>query len=170
MMKQVKTLFMASVMFFSMNQVINAQQKTAHIDLRNLMTNMPEMKTAQTQLEKISKTYDSEYRTMVEEYQNKIRQYEQEATTVTDKVNEDRSKEVETLAQNITQYRNTAARELEQKQMDIMKPIMEKARQAIQKVAKAKGYQYVLDSSEGSGVLLADGPDILVEVKKELGF
>lgn len=170
MMKQVKTLFMASVMFFGINQAINAQQKTAHIDLRSLMTNMPEMKTAQTQLEKISKTYDSEYRTMVEEYQNKIRQYEQEATTVTDKVNEDRSKEVETLAQNITQYRDTAARELEQKQMDIMKPIMEKARQAIQKVAKTKGYQYVLDSSEGSGVLLADGPDILLDVRKELGF
>ena len=43
-------------------------------------------------------------------------------------------------------------------------------KQSLDKVAKAKGYQYVLDSSTGSGVLLADGPDLLADVKKELGF
>jgi outer membrane protein len=47
---------------------------------------------------------------------------------------------------------------------------MEKAQAAIQKVARAKGIQYVLDSTTGSGVLLADGTDLLVDVKKELGY
>ena len=32
------------------------------------------------------------------------------------------------------------------------------------------GVQYVLDSTVGSGVLLADGMDLLADVKKELGF
>ena len=41
---------------------------------------------------------------------------------------------------------------------------------AIKKVAKAKGFQYVLDSTTGSGVLVADGTDLLADVKKELGF
>ena len=54
--------------------------------------------------------------------------------------------------------------------MDLIKPIMEKAQAAIQKVARAKGIQYVLDSTVGSGVLLADGVDLLADVKKELGF
>ena len=36
-----------------------------------------------------------------------------------------------------------------------MKPIFEKAKAAIQKVAKAQGFQYVLDSTQGSGVLLS---------------
>ena len=57
-----------------------------------------------------------------------------------------------------------------EKQESIYKPILEKSRTAIQKVAKAKGYQYVLDSSTGSGVILADGPDLMADVKKELGF
>ena len=41
---------------------------------------------------------------------------------------------------------------------------------AIKKVAKAQGFQYVLDSTIGSGVLVADGTDLLADVKKELGF
>ncbi len=38
------------------------------------------------------------------------------------------------------------------------------------KVSKAQGYQYVLDSTQGGGVLVADGKDLLADVKTELGF
>jgi outer membrane protein len=54
--------------------------------------------------------------------------------------------------------------------MDLIKPIMEKAQAAIKKVAKEKGFNYVLDSTIGNGVLVADGTDILADVKKSLGF
>jgi len=60
-----------------------------------------------------------------------------------------------------------AQKELQQKEQDLFKPIQEKIKAAIQKVGKAKGYQYVLDSAM---VLLADGPNITADVKKELGF
>ena len=46
----------------------------------------------------------------------------------------------------------------------------EKARVAIQKVARAKGYDYVLDSSNGAGVIMADGYNLMPDVKKELGM
>ena len=52
------------------------------------MAKMPAMIEAQKQLEKLSGTYDAEYKTMVDEYQGKLKKYEQEATTVTDAVNE----------------------------------------------------------------------------------
>ena len=48
-----------------------------------------------------------------------------------------------------------------------MKPIMEKVKASIAKVGKAKGFQYVLNSE---GLLLADGPNLTSDVKKELGF
>lgn len=169
-MKQVKIVLIAAILFLGANQVTNAQAKLAHIDVSELMTFLPEMKTAQAQIEKLSKTYDTEYRTMVDEYQNKLKKYEQEAPTVGDKINEERSKEVQTLGQNITQYRETAQKELQKKQEDIFKPILEKARLAIQKVAKAQGYQYVLDASSGGGVIFAEGPNLLNDVKKELSF
>jgi outer membrane protein len=99
-----------------------------------------------------------------------MKKYESEATTVGEAVNETRAKEMQDMGQRIQQFRETAQKEVQQKEMDLVKPIMDKAKNAIQKVAKAKGYQYVLDSTTGSGVILADGPNLLVDVKKELGF
>jgi outer membrane protein len=170
MMKQLKSLLIAAALFIGMSQTLSAQAKVAHINVGELMTAMPEMKTANAQLEKISKTYDTQYNTMVEEYRGKLKKYDQEASTVTEAVNQTRQTEVQEMGNRIQQYQQTATKELQQKQEDIFKPILEKSRAAIQKVAKAKGYQYVLDSSTGSGVLLADGPDLLADVKKELGF
>jgi len=167
MMKQIKTLAMAALLFVAGNQAMNAQAKTAHVDVSELMAKMPAMLEAQKQLEKLSGTYDTEYKTMVEEYQNKLKKYEQEATTVTDAVNETRSKEVQDMQKRIVDYRDNAQKELQQKESDIVKPIMEKVKASIQKVGKAKGYQYVLNSE---GLLLADGPNITADVKKDLGF
>ncbi|RTY87024.1 OmpH family outer membrane protein [Flavobacterium sp. GT3R68] len=166
-MKQLKTLLIATVFFFGANQLANAQSKTAHVNVSEIMAKMPAMLDAQKQLEKLSATYDTEYKTMVEEYQNKLKKYESEAATVGDKVNEDRSKEVQEMQKRIVDYRDNAQKELQQKEQDITKPIYEKIKASIQKVGKAKGYQYVLNSE---GLLLADGPEITVDVKKDLGF
>jgi outer membrane protein len=166
-MKQVKTLLIAVTMFIAGNQVINAQSKTAHVEVGEIMAKMPAMLEAQKQLEKLSGTYDTEYKSMVEEYQNKLKKYEQEATTVTDAVNETRSKEVQDMQKRIVDYRDNAQKELQQKESEIVKPIMEKVKASIAKVGKAKGFQYVLNSE---GLLLADGPNWTADVKKDLGF
>ena len=169
-MKQLKSLLIAAILFIGMSQTVSAQAKVAHINVTELMGAMPEMKAANTQLENYGKTFDNEYRTMVEEYQNKIKKYDAEAPNVSDAINETRTQEVQEMGNRIQQYQQTASKDMQKKQEEILKPILEKAKAAIQKVAKAKGYQYVLDSTVGSGVLVADGPDLLADVKKELGF
>ncbi|MGV7106800.1 OmpH family outer membrane protein [Flavobacterium sp. U410] len=167
-MKQIKTLIIAFVLFVGAQ--VSAQSKVAHINVQALMENMPEMKAAKTQLEKIQAQYDKDYKTMVQEYQTKLQKYEQEAPTAGEALNETRSKEMQDMGSRIQQFQQTAGKDLQQKELDLYKPILEKAQAAIQKVAKAKGFQYVLDSTTGSGVLVADGTDLLADVKKELGF
>lgn len=167
MMKQLKTLLIAAVLFAGTTQSLMAQAKTAHVDVNEIMGKMPAMLDAQKQLEKLSGTYDTDYKTMVDEYQTKIKKYEQEATTVTDKVNEERSKEVQDMQKRIVDFRDNAQKELQKKEQDLTKPIIERVRASIQKVGKAKGYQYVLNASD---LLLAEGPDLTADVKKDLGF
>ncbi|WP_188621581.1 OmpH family outer membrane protein [Flavobacterium suaedae] len=169
-MKHLKSLLIAAVLFVGMTQAVSAQSKVAHINVTELMGAMPDMKAANKQLEDYGKTFDNEYRAMVEEYQNKIKKYDQEAATVSDAINETRTREVQEMGNRIQEYQQTASKEMQKKQEEILKPILEKAKAAIQKVARAKGYLYVLDSTVGSGVLVADGPDLMADVKKELGF
>lgn len=165
-MKQFRTLLIVAVMLAG-SQAINAQAKTAHVEVSEIIAKMPAMLEAQKQLTTLSGTYDAEYKTMVEEYQTKLKKYEGDAATVTEAVNETRSKEVQDMQKRITDYRDNAQKELQTKEADIMKPIYEKVKASIAKVGKAKGFQYVLNAE---GLLLADGPNLTADVKKDLGF
>ena len=169
-MKQFKTLLFAVALFFGATSMMNAQSKVAHINTQELIASMPEMKAAESQLQKLQKTYEGDLQTMATELQNKMKQYQAEAATKTDVENEKRAKEVQGMRDNILKYEQNAQQEMGKKQENLIKPIMEKARQAIQKVARAKGFQYVIDATAGSGLILADGPDLLADVKKELGI
>ncbi|MBP7396158.1 Outer membrane protein H precursor [Flavobacterium sp. 9R] len=165
-MKQIKTLLIAAMVVLGAN-TMNAQAKVAHVNVAEIMTKMPAMLDAQKQLEKLSTTYDAEYKKMVTEYQDLLKKYDAEAKTVTDAVNETRGKEVQDMQQRIVAYRDNAQKELQQKESDITKPLYEKVRTSIQKIGKAKGMQYILDAAS---LLLADGPDLTADVKKDLGF
>jgi outer membrane protein len=165
-MKQIKTLLIAALVVLGANKM-NAQAKVAHVNVGEIMTKMPAMLDAQKQLEKLSTTYDAEYKKMVTEYQDLLKKYEADAKTVTDAVNETRGKEVQDMQQRIVAYRDNAQKELQQKESDITKPLYDKVRASIQKIGKAKGIQYILD---GASLLLADGPDLTADIKKDLGF
>ena len=167
MMKQLKTLFIATILFFSASQVTTAQTKIAHVDTNELITKMPAMIEAQKQLETLSKQYDAEFKTMADEYYAKLKKYDEEAATVTEKVNEERAKEVKNMKKRIRDYRETAQKELQQKESDLAKPLMEKIKASIAKVGKAKGFNYVIDVNSA---IFADGTDLTLDVKKDLGF
>ena len=169
-MRQFKTLLFTAILFVGVTSFSVAQSKVAHINTEDLIAAMPEAKTAQAELDKLNKTYEAEIKSMVTEYQTKRQQYEAEAKTQTDEENEKRAVELQTIEQSIRQYQGEASQDLQKKQADLMKPIYDKAKGAIEKVAKALGFEYVLNAVDGSLVLVANGKDILPEVKKELGI
>lgn len=169
-MKHLKTLLIAAILFVGTTSLATAQSKVAHINTTELVQAMPEMKAAQAEIETLSKTYDTDYKTMVTELQNKVKLYRAEVDTKTEEENTKRAKEVQDIEQGIRQYQAQAQEDLAKKEAALLKPIFEKAKAAIQKVAAARGFDYVLDSTEGGGVLVAAGTDILADVKKELGF
>ncbi|MEZ4855578.1 MAG: OmpH family outer membrane protein [Gelidibacter sp.] len=169
-MKQFKTLLFAALLFIGATSYTNAQSKIAHINTQELMKAMPEMTSAQAELDKLRKTYETEIQTMATELQTKMKQYQSEVDSKTDEENAKRAQEVQGMQQSIRDYQTNAQQDLSKKEADLLKPIYDKAEAAIKKVAKAQGYQYVLDSTQGTGVLVADGKDLMADVKKELGF
>lgn len=169
-MKQFKTLLIAVALIFGATSFANAQTKIAHIATQDLIEQMPDYKSAMSQLEKLEKTYDTEIKDMVTEAQSTMKRYESEAQTKTDEENAKRANELQQTQRTIGEYRQNAMNELQKKQVELMRPVMEKARTTIQKVARAQGFDYVLDSTTGTGVIMADGYDLMADVKKELGI
>ena len=168
-MKNLKSLFLALLMALPLTATY-AQSKVAHIDTQKLISEMPEVIAAQKQLEQLEKTYTSEIENTYKEFQTKAQSYSADAANQTDVTNQARQKELETMQQNINQYRETAAQDLQKKQVEMMRPLYDKARSAIEKVAAAQGFDYVLDASAGGSVIMAKGKDLMTDVKAELGF
>ncbi len=169
-MRKMKTILVALAIFVGATSFVNAQTKIAHINAQELIESMPDFKAAQTSIEKVQKTYDTEIKAMVKELEAKAKLYDSEAESKTDEENAKRVTEINGMQDNIQAYRQQALQDLEKKKSDIFKPILEKAQSAIQKVGRAQGYQYVLDSTMGSGIILADGKDLMADVKKDLGI
>ena len=169
-MKKIKTLLFAAALFIGATSFTNAQTKVAHIDTGVLVESMPETKLAQAELEKMGKTFQADIEDMVTEYQTKAKQFEAEAPTKTDEVNKQRGQTLAQMQQSIRQFQADIQSQMQTKELDLLKPITDKAKAAILKIGKAQGFNYVLDSSQGSGVIMAGGKDLLKDVQKELGF
>ena len=169
-MKHFKTILFVAALFIGSTSFMNAQSKVAHINTQELVESMPKMKAAQGELEKLAKTYEVSIQEMATEYQNKVKQYDAEASTKTDEENGKRIQELQEFEQNIREFQAQAQQEMQKKQQELTSPVFEKAKNAILKVGQAQGYDYVLDASQGQGVIFAGGKDLLQDVKSELGF
>lgn len=74
------------------------------------------------------------------------------------------------LQARIQDFQQQAAEDYKRKQEELTRPIFEKAKKAVDAVAKEMGYKYVLDTSPSNNtVLYFDGSDdIFIAVKKKL--
>ncbi|MDH7911749.1 OmpH family outer membrane protein [Winogradskyella sp. SYSU M77433] len=166
-MKHLKSLLFAAVLFVGATSFSNAQSKVAHIDKQELIKAMPEYTAAQAEIEKLGKTYEATIQGSLKELDTKLKQYNAEAEGKTEEENMKRMQEVEGMKQSLGQYQQQAQKDLQEKEFNLLKPIVEKADNAIKAVAKAQGFQYVLDSAM---LVVADGKDLLADVKKQLGI
>jgi len=165
-MKQFRTLLLIAIITLGFNSV-QAQSKVAHISTDLLLSLMPETKTLNADLEKLSKTYESELKAENDKLEAKLKKYEAEVGSQTDEVNQQRSVEVQQDRQNLYQASQIAQQDIAKKRDDKLKPILEKARKAIEDVANEQGFTYVLDAST---IIVANGTDLLPAVKTKLGI
>ena len=169
-MKHVKNIAIALVLFVAATSMVSAQSKIAHIDVTQLLSAMPEMKTAEAELKKLSETYNADIEGSMTELKNKYTLYENEAASKTPEENQKRAEELQGAQKTIGDAQQTAQRELQKKQQELFAPISDKAKAAIERVAEAQGFDYVIDAQQGGGLIVAKGKDLLVDVKKELGI
>ncbi len=167
-MRYLSTLILIAIL--TLSSTTYAQSKVAHLDFQKLISEMPSVLAAQEEVQKLEKDYQTEIEASIKEYQTKLQTYSAEAESQTDVTNQARQQELAGMEQNIQQFRQTAAQDIQKKQADLLRPIIENARAKVQEVAKGQGYDYVIDASLGGALLMANGKDLEPDVKKALGI
>jgi outer membrane protein len=169
-MRQLKRAAITLILVIAATGFVNAQSKVAHINVTDLLAEMPEMKAAQAELKKLQETYRADIESSMTELKNKYTQYSNEATSKSEEENQKRALELQGFEKNIGEAQQAAQQELAKKQAELFEPISLKAKAAIEKVAAAQGFDYVIDATQGGGLIVAKGTDLLAQVKQELGF
>ena len=180
MRKLINVLFVAAGLLFTAN-VANAQQKIGHINSDEIYAAMPEAKTAQTTIEALAKTKQTEIDKMINEYQIKLKAAQDKEKTLSEANKEVVMKElqiagqeIQDLQKRIEDARTKASNDIQAKQGELYQPINQKVSNAMSAVAKEKGLAYVFDISAGQSgnnlLYFEGGDDITAAVKTKLGI
>lgn len=169
-MKTLKITLLMIVVVLSTS--VNAQKgvKVGHINSNDLLTAMPERTAVQKELEDYANQLKLTLDAMRKEYETKVAEFQGKQDVMTDIIKNNKIKEITDLEKRITEFQQTAEADLQKKEQSLLQPIIDKAKNAINEVAKEGSFTYILDSSVGVVLYSVEGDDILPAVKKKLGL
>jgi outer membrane protein len=168
-MKHVFKICLIAIILFSAGTVSAQTLKFAHIDSQALIEAMPETAAARKSIDDQTAGLEKQLGDLQKEFQTKVTDYTQKLDSLTDLVRQAKEEDLQNLQQRIQTFNSNAQQKLQQKQAELMQPIFDKARQAIEEVAKTQGVIYVFDSQN---VLYKSSAsiDLLPLVKTKLGI
>ena len=148
-------------------------QKYAIIDTRYILDKMPDYKTAQKQLDDIAADWQKDIDAKQAELDNMYKSYEAEQVMLSDELKKKREDQLfnkEKDLRDLQRKRFGFEGDLFKKRQELIKPIQDKVYNAVQKMAVQRGYDFVLDKSEGITIIFADPKlDKSEDVLKDLG-
>jgi len=148
-------------------------QRYAIVDTKYILDKMPEYKDAQKKLDQTSVLWQKEIDAKQQDLDKMYKDYEAEQVMLSDALKKKREDEIfirEKEVRELQRKRFGFEGDLFKKRQELIKPIQDKVFNAIQKIAVAKQYDFILDKSEGITVIFADPKlDRSEDVLRELG-
>ena len=158
----IKKLLIALAVFFPM--LASAQTvKIGLVNFNTILAGHPDTQAAQ-------KKYDAEYQKLGQEFQRMFEEY-QKGTNDLPAIKQRKEQELQDYQNKIQQFEQSAAQDLQKMQADLMQPIIAKVQQAIESVGKEGGYT-LIQNLDPQIVFYHAAPavDITNDVKAKLGM
>ena len=148
-------------------------QRYAIVDTKYILDKMPDYKEAQTRLDQFSEQWQKEIDGKQASLDKMYKDFEGEQVMLSEELRKKREDEIfvrEKEVRDLQRKRFGFEGDLFKKRQELVKPIQDKVYTAIQKIAVARLYDFILDKSEGITVIFADPKlDKSEEVLRELG-
>jgi outer membrane protein len=169
-MKKVFGLLLAAAFIFTAQDGIAQSFKTGHINRDDIIMAMPEYDTAMKAYNAYGQELTNALELMQVEYNNKLDQYVKDSKNLTDLVKTNKEQELADMQTRIANFQQQAQVQLQEKQVELLNPIIEKVTAAINEVAKAQGFVYVYDVRTLIYFDATKSTDVAPLVKTKLGL
>ncbi len=164
-----KKLLLGAVMALGIMSA-SAQTKIGYINTDELMSIMPEAAKINTDLTEYQASLQQLGQTLTVDADKKRDQYFLDSLKLTPSMKEIRRNELVTLYTRLQNFEQEAQEKAQQYAAAKIKPVREKAMEAIKTVAKERGYTYVIDDASSILLVMPLGDNLLPMVKTKLGI
>lgn len=152
---------------------VSLAQRYGIVDTKYILDKMPDYKEAQKKLDQFSIQWQNEIDGKQAALDKMYKDFDAEQVMLSDELKKKREDELfvrEKELRDLQRKRFGFEGDLFKKRQELVKPIQDKVYNAIQKIAVNRGFDFILDKSEGITVIFADPKlDRSEDVLKELG-
>ena len=147
-------------------------QKFGYINSAELLSELPAVKAADSQLETYQKQLMTSGEAMVKQLETKFQAYSKEAQEgmLSQVQMQKKEEELGAEQQKIQQYEVEVQSKILAKREELYKPILDKVKVAIENVGKEQGYTMIFDSSAGTILHANDSENLMALVKAKMGM
>ena len=165
-----KTIYFLSFIFTSV--VFGNGMKIGFIDSQQIMTELDEVREVQLEVDKEQKKLESELTNMMEKRDSLIQSYEVQKIMLLEQRKSEKKQEIEDLERRIQTFQmekfGPNSGEIYRIQNQLFAPVQAKIQAAIDNVAVAGGYDFILDAQSGGFVFAEDRFNLTHAVLDEL--
>ena len=169
-MKNSKTLLILAFVTVMSAASFAQKMKFGYVNTNDIFLTMPERDTVEMRIREDEEYFRTTLEKMKTEYMTAAQALETKKATLSPSQLEMEAGMLQSKEQEFAQFSQAADAKLQEEQVTLFEPLQKKVKAAIEKVAKANLYTYVVDSSTLLYVDTTSGTDITDLVKKELGI
>ncbi len=172
--------YLAAVLLLGFAAAAQAQQlpplRIGYTDHEVLISNMPQTRTIQEELQAEVESGQRILLSMQEDYTGKLERYQTQRSLLSEERQQEREQELQGLLQELQEKSAELEQGLVQREIDLFSPIYELVDEAIRTVATERGLDLVLRTQAGPAqpILLYANEDrivdITLDVARELGI
>ncbi|MDR3245660.1 MAG: OmpH family outer membrane protein [Prevotellaceae bacterium] len=169
-MKKLSIIF-ATLMFSAFTM---QAQKFGYVDSDYILKKIPAYNTAQEQLEKLSKQYQTEVEAKYKVVQELYTKYQSEKVLLTEEMRQKRENEIITKEKEVKEFQSShfsPEGTLAKKREELLKPIQDKVYNAIKDISTEGGYAIIFDIANNPSVVYNNPRyDLSDKILEKIGF
>lgn len=160
-----KLMYIVTGLLIMSTGAVNAQ-KIGHVNSQEILLELPDYKAAEAQMKSYQEEKMADYEKMKAKYESMVTSYNVNKAKNTEAQNKLLEQDIMDYQNSIQEMEQNITTNLQKREQILMEPLIKKVKDAIAKVAKAQGLNYVLDT--GTLIFMDGGTDITPLVKKDL--
>ncbi|MCB0516735.1 MAG: OmpH family outer membrane protein [Chitinophagales bacterium] len=142
--------------------------KYGYINSLELLNYMPEVTEANKSLESYARKKESEFNALMKEYENKVRNLQENAQNLSPVQQQDKVKEISGIEERLQKMQMSGQEDVAREKDRLYAPIVEKANKAIKEIGAENNYTFIFDAA---ALLYADTTlNLMPQLKEKLGI